>query len=88
MNIASGQTTKVGTAFLGNPKSDKEDQRLRLGFVSADLRSHPVAFFLERLIERIDRSRFAIYVYSDVRSADEVTARFKKWSTVGLISPT
>jgi protein O-GlcNAc transferase len=53
---------------------------LKLGFVSADLRLHPVAFFLERLIEHIDRSNFSIHFYSDVRSADEITERFKNMS--------
>jgi len=42
---------------------------LRLGFVSADLRHHPVAFFLERLIENIDRLDFSVHFYSDVRFA-------------------
>jgi len=53
---------------------------LKLGFVSADLRHHPVAFFLERLIENIDRSNFSVYFYSDVRSPDEITERFKNMS--------
>ncbi|MGC2165922.1 MAG: tetratricopeptide repeat protein [Gallionella sp.] len=67
-----------GVSFVAKRDTDPEKQRLRLGFVSADLRSHPVAFFLERLIEHIDRSRFSIYVYSDVRSADDVTLRFQR----------
>jgi protein O-GlcNAc transferase len=53
---------------------------LRLGFVSADLRVHPVAFFLERLIENIDRSDFSIHFYSDVRSPDKLTEQFKNMS--------
>jgi protein O-GlcNAc transferase len=63
-----------------NPVSRSADRALRLGFVSADLRLHPVAFFLERLIENIDRSSFSVHFYSDVRSPDEVTERFKKMS--------
>ena len=64
----------------GIPVSRSADRVLRLGFVSADLRLHPVAFFLERLIENIDRSGFSIHFYSDVRSPDEITERFKKMS--------
>jgi len=53
---------------------------LKLGFVSADMRHHPVAFFLERLIENIDRSNFSVHFYADVRSPDEITERFKNIS--------
>jgi len=57
---------------------DSSSERpLRLGFVSADLRHHPVAFFLERLIENIDHSKFSVHFYSDVKSPDVVTERFK-----------
>lgn len=55
----------------------RADRPLRLGFVSADLRHHPVAFFLERLIENIDRAKLSVHFYSDVRSPDEITERFK-----------
>ena len=56
---------------------DKRRERpLRLGFVSADLRHHPVAFFLERLLENIDRSKFLVHIFSDVRLSDAVTEQF------------
>jgi protein O-GlcNAc transferase len=58
-------------------KSVDSEKPLRLGFISADLRHHPVAFFLERLIEHIDRSVFSIYFFADVQAPDEVTERFK-----------
>lgn len=54
------------------------DRPLRVGFVSADLRAHPVAFFLESLVARIDRTQCALHFYSDVRTPDDVTARFRK----------
>jgi len=52
-------------------------QRLRIGFVSADFREHPVAYFLEGLLSHLDRSRLEVFAYSDVRSEDAVTARFR-----------
>lgn len=68
----------------------RAERPLRLGFVSADLRHHPVAFFLERLIENIDRSSFSVHFYSDVRSSDEITERFKKlcdgWNDISGIT--
>ncbi len=79
-----------GISFVAERDAVPGKQRLRLGFVSADLRSHPVAFFLERLIEQIDRSRFCICVYSDVRSADDVTRRFRgladEWTDIAGMS--
>ncbi len=40
------------------------DGRIRLGFMSSDLRRHPVAYFALPLFDHIDRSRFDIYCYS------------------------
>ncbi|THD82053.1 MAG: tetratricopeptide repeat protein [Phenylobacterium sp.] len=42
------------------PKSDK----IRLGFMSSDLRGHPVAYFALPLFDHIDRERFEVYCYS------------------------
>jgi len=58
----------------------RADRPLKLGFVSADLRHHPVAFFLDRLIENIDRANFSVHFFSDVRSPDKITERFVEMS--------
>ncbi len=50
---------------------------LRLGFVSPDLREHPVARFLLPLVERLDRSRFAPVAYACSAHADAVTAALR-----------
>lgn len=52
-------------------------QRLRVGFVSADFRAHPVAYFLEGMMRALDRSRLEVFIYADVRTEDAVTARFR-----------
>ena len=54
--------------------------RLRVGFVSADIRSHPVAYFLEPLWAHMDRRRFEIYCYDNFPTEDDVTRRFKLFS--------
>jgi protein O-GlcNAc transferase len=38
--------------------------KIRVGFMSSDLRAHPVAYFAQPLFEHYDRSRFEIYCYS------------------------
>lgn len=53
------------------------DRPLRLGFVSADLREHPVAYFLRPLLEGLDRQAYSIVIYNDVRSEDAMTARLR-----------
>jgi predicted O-linked N-acetylglucosamine transferase (SPINDLY family) len=58
-------------------------RQLRVGYVSADFRRHSVAFFIEPVLERHDRSRFAVYCYSDVGRPDAVTARLQTLAGAG-----
>lgn len=52
-------------------------KRLRVGFLSPDLRRHSVAYFLMPLLEHLDRSQFEVICYSDVLSPDDYTQRFE-----------
>ncbi len=38
--------------------------RIRIGFMSSDLRNHPVAYFAWPLLENLDRTRFELFCYS------------------------
>jgi predicted O-linked N-acetylglucosamine transferase (SPINDLY family) len=38
--------------------------KIRLGFMSSDLRAHPVAYFAMPVFEFVDRERFEVYCYS------------------------
>jgi predicted O-linked N-acetylglucosamine transferase (SPINDLY family) len=49
----------------------------RIGFVSPDLRTHPVAFFLEPLLEGLDRLRMEVFVYHQSVQEDATTARLR-----------
>jgi protein O-GlcNAc transferase len=53
------------------------DRRLRIGYVSPDLRSHAVGCFLIPLFENHDRDRFEIYCYSSTLITDDVTQRLR-----------
>jgi predicted O-linked N-acetylglucosamine transferase (SPINDLY family) len=53
------------------------DGRIRVGFVSPDLRAHAVACFIEPLLQHLDRSRFQILLYHDHRTVDVVSERLK-----------
>jgi len=58
-------------------KQPYPERALRIGFVSPDFRRHSVAFFLEPLLERIDRDRFQVVCYHTAVVEDEVTRRFQ-----------
>lgn len=57
--------------------------RLKVGFVSGDLREHSVGHFLEDFLSSVDQSRIQLYAYPTHRRADELTARilphFSAW---------
>jgi len=46
------------------PRPATSPKRLRIGYFSAELRNHPVARLIARVLELHDRSRFEICVYS------------------------
>jgi protein O-GlcNAc transferase len=56
-------------------------RRLRVGFVSPDFGRHPVAYFLIRAFEQLDRDEWETFCYSDRLNKDEVTARFQSAAT-------
>jgi len=54
--------------------------RLRVGYLSPDLRLHAVAMFLEPLLAEHDRDRFEVICFSLHARADAVTAHLRKLS--------
>jgi predicted O-linked N-acetylglucosamine transferase (SPINDLY family) len=53
-------------------------QRLRVGMVSGDLRSHPVGYFLQGLLTEVDPSRLELIAYPTYDRPDDVTAILKR----------
>jgi predicted O-linked N-acetylglucosamine transferase (SPINDLY family) len=51
------------------------DGRIRLGFMSSDLRLHPVGYFALPLFEHIDPTRFEVFVYSFYSGAEADSAQ-------------
>jgi protein O-GlcNAc transferase len=50
-------------------------ERLRVGFVSGDFRTHSVAHFFEPILSARDRSKFTYVLYSNLALKDAVTER-------------
>ncbi|MBF0589436.1 MAG: tetratricopeptide repeat protein [Magnetococcales bacterium] len=53
------------------------EKRLRVGFVSADFRVHSVGYFLQSLMENLDRNHLEIICYANRQGEDHVTRRFQ-----------
>ncbi|MBV8059968.1 MAG: tetratricopeptide repeat protein, partial [Alphaproteobacteria bacterium] len=54
------------------------EKKLRIGFVSPDIRNHPVFMFLLPMLRALDRDRFEIFIYYNYAVADACTARAQK----------
>lgn len=65
---------KVGEPYADWPWAAANKPRLRLGFVSGDLRTHPVGFLVEGLLAALPRTGFEIFVYHNHPEQDAQTA--------------
>lgn len=65
-------------------------RKLRLGFVSADLRHHAIAFYFKPILDEMDRSRFSIHFYYNNTLYDDITreirAQSDSWCECQLLS--
>lgn len=53
-------------------------RRLRVGYVSCDLRDHPVGRFIAPVLTSHARDGFEVFCYADVRPPDEMTAHLRQ----------
>jgi predicted O-linked N-acetylglucosamine transferase (SPINDLY family) len=69
------------TALAVQPPAHENDcdpnRRLRLGYVSADFRCHPVGWFLAPVFTHHYRTRFEVFCYSGVTRPDDFTEVFR-----------
>ncbi|MBY0309018.1 MAG: hypothetical protein K2Q09_09775, partial [Phycisphaerales bacterium] len=72
------------------PPTGGPDKRLRVAFISHDLRDHPVGTFCRPLFEHWDRGAMELLVYS-THAGDAVSAHLRtlcdRWTVVGAESP-
>jgi len=63
---------------------------LRVGLVSGDLRTHPVGFFIESMLARMNSSRLELVGYPTTPNEDETTVRLKPrfaaWNSIADLS--
>jgi protein O-GlcNAc transferase len=72
------------------PRDSAPDRVLRVGFVSADFRIHPVAPFIEPVLAHLDRTAFHVSCFSNVVRSDAVTERIQgladAWHPIATMS--
>ncbi len=64
------------------PESRPSGGRLRIGYVSPDLREHSVSFFMEPILAQHDRRRFEVFCYNDATRPDTVSCRLRGYAAV------
>ena len=67
------------------------DRRLRIGYVSPDLRDHPVTSFIEPILKAHHREGFEIFCYANVKTPDATTQRLRsltgQWRDIYGLAP-
>ena len=60
---------------IAHPAPRVPNGKIRVGFMSSDLRGHPVAYFALPLFEHYDRDRFEVYCYSYYQGQEDQTQK-------------
>jgi protein O-GlcNAc transferase len=63
-----------------HPRRPRAGRRLRIGYVSSDLRDHPVAYFLEPVLASHNHECLQVFCYADVAHPDSVTRRLQSYA--------
>lgn len=73
-----GRQSRVVAAPLSHAGRRVTKDKLRIGYLSSDLRSHAVGYLMPEVFERHDRSRFEIVAYyTGPRGVDRLTSRLQ-----------
>ncbi|WP_431856962.1 FkbM family methyltransferase [Azospirillum sp.] len=74
---AWGARHGAGAAAAAHTNRADPDKRLRVGYVSADFRTHSVAYFLEPVLAAHDRGRIEVVCYDNSPHRDATTGRLQ-----------
>ncbi len=72
-------TKKLANTPYTHWNVSEQDQRLRVGLVSGDLRQHPVAYFLSAWLKHVDTTKIELFAYSTDGREDATTATLKPY---------
>jgi protein O-GlcNAc transferase len=74
---ARGRANRLTSEARPHANDPDPTRRIRVGYVSPDLRTHPVSVFLHPLLEHHDRRAVEVFCYASVPTPDAVTARLR-----------
>lgn len=74
------------TPYKEWPLTHNTTTPLRVGFVSGDLRQHPVGYFLESILQHINSSKISLFAYNTQPYEDDLTLKirpyFAQWASI------
>ena len=81
-------------ADVGSPfrkwLSHKDVQKLRVGFISGDLKAHPVGFFIEGLLKKLRSTNITLFAYPTNNPRDDISKKLRRlfhyWSPLQGVS--
>lgn len=77
--IRYGQVQRQGVRQVRRAwRAEENPQRLRVGFVSGDLRSHPVGYFLQGLLRGLHGARLELVAYPTNSLEDALTTQLQQ----------
>lgn len=62
-------------------KVEYKHDKIRIGYLSSDLKKHPVGNFLFPLVKNFSDEDFKVYCYSGVKEPDGITLEFKRFAS-------
>jgi tetratricopeptide (TPR) repeat protein len=75
---AFGAAVGSSTTDVVFPNSAEPERKLRVAFLSPDLRAHSVAYFLQPLLEHLDPAGFEILLYHDHARVDATSEQLRR----------
>jgi protein O-GlcNAc transferase len=77
-HLAFGKVCEISPAApLPQSRIENRKPKISVAFLSPDLRSHSVAYFLEPILQHLDRERFEIVLYHDHFQVDALSERLR-----------
>jgi len=73
VRVGTHLTRTGGIPFTSWTCAAQSDRLLRIGYVSADFRKHPIGLFIRPVLALHDREHFEVHCYSNDASDDEIT---------------
>lgn len=84
-HLAFGAAVSAGVKAPAAPAGFRRadaDRRLRIAFLSPDLRTHSVAYFIEPIVRNLDRRQFEVVLYHDHFVVDATSERLRSASAL------